>query len=90
MNSNELFEEFLKYCNCYEYDSWGIVIKNKDTWLRIGKPLSPEENNFLIYEIVKGNTRESSFISDLEELLQLCRDTIGEESVIKNVGYGYL
>lgn len=92
MNSNELFEEFLKYCNNYEYDLTSIVIKSKDICLKIEKPESPEKNYFLIYEIRKGNIREAGFISDFEELLQLCRDTIGEDSVIKSNsnGYGYM
>lgn len=87
MNSNELFEEFLKYCNNYEYDLYGIVLKNEDTWLRIQKPYDPEQNDFLIYEILKGNTRCACTVSNLHELLSICKDTIGEDSVTKSHGY---
>ena len=53
MNSNELYEEFLKYCKEYEPDLWGIVMKNEDVLLRIKKPSNPDENNYLIYEIIE-------------------------------------
>ena len=86
MNSNELFEEFLKCCNNYEYDLYGIVLKNEDTWLRITKPYDPEQNDFLIYEISKGNTRFAYTVSNLHELLSICKDNIGEDSVVKSSG----
>ena len=86
MNSNELYEEFLNYCTEYEIDLYGIVIKKGETWLRIMKPSNPDSNTYLLYEIIE-NSRISGTISDLDELLQLCVDTIGEDSIIKNYNY---
>lgn len=87
MNSNELFEEFLKHCNDYEMDLYGAVLKNEDTLLKVQKPFDPEKNNFLIYQLSKGNARLLSKASDLNELLELCREEIGEDSVTKSYGY---
>lgn len=83
MNSNELFEEFLNHCTKYETDLWGIVIAKEATSLRIIKPHNPDESNYLIYEIIDG-ARISGTVSALDELLELCIDTIGEDSIIKN------
>lgn len=86
MNSNELYEEFLKYCKEYERDLWGIVVKKGDRCLRIKKPENPEKNNYLIYEIIE-KSRISGTISDLNELLELLEDTIGEDSIVKSYYY---
>ena len=95
MNSNELFKEFLKHCTKYESDLWGIVITREATSLRIIKPQNPDESNYLIYEIIEGS-RISGTVSDLDELLELCVDTVGEDSIINNLeqdsefkNYGY-
>lgn len=95
MNSNELFKEFLKHCTKYESDLWGIVITREATSLRIIKPQNPDESNYLIYEIIEGS-RISGTVSDLDELLELCIDTVGEDSIINNLeqdsefkNYGY-
>lgn len=53
MNSNELYEEFLKHCKEYETDLWGIVIKKEETCLKLMKPQNPEKNNYLIYEMIE-------------------------------------
>lgn len=87
MNSNELYEKFLKYCKEYEMDLDIIVIKKDDTSLRIMKPYNPDENDYLIYEI-RGKSRISGSVSDIYELLELCEEIIGEDSIIKNNGYG--
>lgn len=86
MNANELYEEFLKYCKNYETDIYGIVIKNETTCLKIMKPHNPEKNNYLIYEIIE-KSRISGSVSDIEELLHLCIEIFGKDSIIKNYGY---
>lgn len=88
MNSNELYEEFLKYCKEYETDLWGIVIRKDATCLKIKKPQNPEKNNYLIYEIIE-TSRISGSVSDIDELLELCEETLGEDSIIKNHYYDY-
>lgn len=88
MNSNELYEEFLKYCSEYEIDLWGIVIRKGAICLKIIKPQNPEKNNYLIYEIIE-TSRISGTVSDIDELLELCDETLGEDSIIKNHDYGY-
>lgn len=88
MNSNELYEEFLNYCKEYEIDLYGIVIKNGETCLKIMKPYNPEENNYLIYEIIE-KSRISGLVSNIDELLDLCEETLGENSINKNNYYGY-
>lgn len=86
MNSNELYEEFLKHCKAYEPDLWRIVIKKGDTCLRIKKPENPEKNKYLIYEIIE-KSRISGTISDLNGLLELLEDTLGEDFIVKSYGY---
>ena len=88
MNSNELYEEFLKYCKECETDLWGIVIRKGATCLKIMKPLNPEKNNYLIYEIIE-TSRISGTVSNIDELLELCEETLGEDSIIKNHDYSY-
>ena len=83
MNSNELFKEFLTYCTEYEIDLGCIVMRNGETFLKIIKPQNPEKNNFLIYEIIE-KSRISGTVSDIEGLLELCEETLGENSIIKN------
>lgn len=86
MNSNELYEEFLKCCKEYEPDLCGIVIRKDATCLKIIKPNNPEESNYLIYEIIE-KSRISGTVSDLYELIELCQDTFGNDSIIKPYGY---
>lgn len=88
MNANELYEEFLKCCNEYEDDIFGITIKRGDVCLRISKPHDPEKNNYLIYELIE-KSRMSGTVSDIDWLLELCVEVFGEDSVVKNSGYGY-
>lgn len=88
MNSNELYEEFLKYCKEYETDLWGIVIKKENVCLKIIKPENPNENNYLIYEIIE-KSRISGVVSDIDELLELCKETFGEDSIIKSQDSDY-
>ena len=33
MNSNELYDKFLKYCKNYEIDPYGIILKNETIYL---------------------------------------------------------
>lgn len=47
MNANELYEEFLKCCNEYEDDIFGITIKRGDVCLIIRKPHDPEKITIL-------------------------------------------
>lgn len=89
MNSNELYEKFLEYCKEYEIDLCGIVIKKQNVCLKIIKPENPNENNYLIYEIIE-KSRISGTVSDIDELLELCEETFGKDSIIKNYDYyGY-
>ena len=83
MNSNELYEEFLKHCKEYETDLWGIVIKKEETCLKLMKPQNPEKNNYLIYEVIE-KSRFSGVVSDIDELLELCEETFGKDCIIKN------
>jgi len=64
----------------------GYCYKKGDICLRIKKPENPERNNYLIYEIIE-KSRISGTISDLNELLELLVDTIGEDSIVKSYGY---
>ena len=84
MNSNELYEEFLKHCREYEIDLYGIVIKRGDTWLKIMKPANPDSSTYLIYELIE-KSRVSGVVKDLNELLELCIETFGEDSIIKRL-----
>ena len=86
MNSNELYEEALKHCKDYEEDLFGIIMKRGTTWLKIMKPANPDSSTYLIYELIE-KSRISGKIEDLNELLELCVETFGEDSVIR--GYGY-
>lgn len=88
MNANELYEEFLKYCKEYEDDIFGITIKRGDVCLRIRKPQDPEKNNYLLYDIID-QSRISGVVSDIDELLELCEETIGEDSINRGNSYGY-
>lgn len=88
MNSNELYEEFLSYCKEYENDLFGIVIKNGETCLKITKPHNPEKNNYLIYEIIE-KSRISGSVSSVEQLLDLCEETFGENFINDKNYYGY-
>ena len=88
MNSNELYDEFLKYCKNYEIDPYGIILKNETIYLKIMKPHNPNESNHLIYEI-RDNARISGFVSDIDELLEICMETVGEDFIIINNDYGY-
>lgn len=86
MNSNELYEEFLNYCQEYELDPWGITIKKDNIYLKIFKPHDPDKNNYLIYELIE-NSRMSGTISEINELLELCQEIFGEDCIIRNYGY---
>jgi len=88
MNSNELYDEFLKHCKNYEIDPYGIILKNETIYLKIMKPHNPNESNHLIYEI-RDNARISGFVSDIDELLEICMETVGEDFIIINNDYGY-
>lgn len=61
----------------------GIVIKKENVCLKIIKPENPNENNYHIYEIIE-KSRISGTVSDIDELLELCEETFGEDSIIKN------
>lgn len=86
MNSNELFETFLTYCKDYEIDNWGIVIKKGNESLHIMKPENPAENNYLLYQLT-GTSREYGTFSDINEIIELCIDIFGEESIHKSYGF---
>lgn len=89
MNSNELLDKFLKRCRNYETFLNSIILKNQDNVFKVYTPENAEEKDFLIYEVRKGKWRITSFTSDIDELLELCTDTVGEDSIISESKYKY-
>ena len=57
--------------------------KKEETCLKLMMPQNPEKNNYLIYEIIE-KSRFSGTVSDIDELLELCEETFGEDCIIKN------
>lgn len=89
MNSNELFDKFLKRCRNYETFLNSVTLKNEDNIFKVYMPENAEEKDFLIYEVIKGKWRITSFTSDIDKLVELCIDTIGEDSIITESKYMY-
>lgn len=79
MKAKELFDEFLTYCTDYELELGNAVIKNNDNKFTV---FSPKENvDYLVYQICLDYGREQGYSSDINELLKLAIDTVGNEKI---------
>lgn len=81
MNSNELFEEFKSYCKKYEIEVGKIVLKNDENTLNIYKPNNPETSKCLLYDVI-GLSRESGIVTNINNLIDLVIDVIGNDVII--------
>jgi len=64
MSVNEIFEEFLTYCNNYEIILDNLIIKNEENVFILYKQ-NDLNKNYLIYESRIGSARQTGYIDDL-------------------------
>jgi len=78
LEANELYETFLSYCQDYNIEYGNIVIKNNKNIFILFKP---NNNNYIMFERRIGSARESGFCYNIDEIIALAKNTIGEDKI---------
>ena len=79
MKAKELFDEFLTYCTDYELELGNIILKNNNNKFTVFSP--KEKVDYLVYQIRLEYGMEQGYSSDINELLKLAIDTVGNEKI---------
>lgn len=82
IKSDLLFEKVKTYFPIFWEEFGTIIIEKDDKILKIFKPNPPEVENYLLYTIIIGASRESSFVSnshDLNNLVEYVTEIFGND-----------
>lgn len=81
MNSYIMLSELKNYCVNYIQIQNGILLADGENWLKIYLPEEPNTSDYLMFELYTDSESMCAFSKDINELLDLCIDVLGEEFV---------
>ena len=77
----EIFDEFLTYLTDYKLEFDRVIIENGENIFTVFAPDKEKSHNYVFYEGREGSARFSSEATNIEELLEMVINVVGEEKI---------